>query len=144
VVDIHDGWFYWLTWVLTWVLPAAGLVLGIRAKDRPLIIVSLAMSIVTLATNKPYLGWERHTWDPMLLGVVLMAVALGLRRWLSSGPNAARYGFTAARIAAGRDPALTILSAAPIPIRPHTHAAPSAPSGFDGGRSGGAGGGGGF
>jgi hypothetical protein len=140
-----SGLFYWLTWVLTWVLPVAGLVLSLREKDRPLIIVSLAMAIVTLATNKPYLGWERQTWDPMLLGVVLVAVALGLRRWLSRGPDAARHGFTAARLVVGKDPVLAVLSAAPLPIKAHTHApAPTAPSGFDGGRSGGAGGGGSF
>ena len=140
-----SGWFYWLTWVLTWILPAVGLMLGISNKDRPLIIVSLAMAIVTLITNKPYLGWERHTWDPMLLGAALMAIALGLRRWLSGGRDAARYGFTATRIALGRDPVLAVLSAAPFPIKAHTHApAPPAPSGFDGGRSGGAGGGGSF
>jgi hypothetical protein len=140
-----SGWFYWLTWVLTWILPAVGLVLGISKKDRPLITVSLAMSILTLVTNKPYLGWERHTWDPMLLGVLLMAVALALRRWLSRGPDAARYGFTATRIVAEKDPVLSVLSAAPLPIRTHTHAAASPPpTGFDGGRSGGAGGGGSF
>jgi len=140
-----SGWFYWLTWVLTWILPAVGLVLGIGNKDRPLIIVSLAMAIVTLITNKPYLGWERHTWDPMLLGAALMAIALGLRRWLSGGRDAARYGFTATRIVVGRDPVLAVLSAAPFPIKAHTHAPPPpAPSGFDGGRSGGAGGGGSF
>jgi hypothetical protein len=120
-------------------------VLGIREKDRPLLIVSVATAILTLVTNKPYLGWERHTWDPMLLGVALMAIALGLRRWLSSGPNAARHGFTATRIVVGTDPLLSVLSAAPLPMKAHTQApAPPAPSGFDGGRSGGAGSGGSF
>jgi hypothetical protein len=143
--DVLSGTFYWLTWVLTWVLPVAGLVVSLREKDRPLITVSLAMAIVTLATNKPYLGWERKPWDPMLLGVLLIAVALGLRRWLSRGPGSARHGFTAAKLVVGKDPVLAVLSAAPIPIQAHTHApAPTAPSGFDGGRSGGAGSGGSF
>jgi len=143
--DVFSGVFYWLTWVLTWALSVAGLTVSLREKDRPLIIVSLAMAILTLVTNKPYLGWQRQTWDPMLLGVLLIAVALGLRRWLSRGPDAARHGFTAARLIVGKDPVLAVLSAAPIPIKAHTHApAPTAPSGFDGGRSGGAGGGGSF
>jgi hypothetical protein len=142
--EVHGG-FYWLTWVLTWILPAAGLVLGVRDKDRPLLMVSVAMAIVTLVTNKPYLGWERHTWDPMLLGVLLIAVAVVLRRWLSTGADGARYGFTAARIFREKDSVLTLLSAAPFPVKPHAHApAPTPPSGFDGGRSGGAGGGAGF
>jgi hypothetical protein len=143
--DVVSGWFYWLTWVLTWVLPVVGMALGIRIKDRPLIVVGLAMSILTLASNKPYLGWERHTWAPMLLGVALMAVALGIRRWLSRGPNSARSGFTAARIVVGKDSVLSVLGAAPLPIEAHTHAAaPPASTGFDSGRSGGAGGGGSF
>jgi hypothetical protein len=140
-----DGWFYWFTWVMTWVLPAGGLAMSIRDKDRPLLVVSLAMAIVTLVTNKPYLGWTRHTWDPMLLGVALIAVALVVRRWLSSGPDGARYGFTARRIVKGKDPMLAVLSAAPFPVQPHTPpAAPPPTAGFDGGRSGGAGAGGSF
>ena len=141
-----DGWFYWATWVITWVLPLVGLVPSIRDKDRPLLVVSIATLIVSMVTNKPYLGWPRHEWDPMLLGVVLMGVALALRRWLSSGPGAARYGFTATRILRGDDPLLTVLSAAPFPVRARTPAARPhpAPDGFDGGRSGGAGGGSSF
>ena len=143
--DRAGGWFYWCTWIMTWLLPSVGLFLGVRDKDRPLLIVSVAMAIGTLVSNKPYLGWTRYTWDPMLLGVLLIAVAVALRRWLSSGPEGARYGFTAARIFRDKDSALTLLSAAPFPVKPHIPApAPTAPSGFDGGRSGGAGGGGSF
>ena len=29
-------------------------------------------AILTLITNKPYLGWQGHTWDPMLLGALLI------------------------------------------------------------------------
>ena len=143
--DRAGGWFYWCTWIMTWLLPAVGLFLAVRDKDRPLLIVSVAMAIGTLISNKPYLGWTRHEWDPMLLGVLLVAVAVALRRWLSNGPDGARYGFTAARIFRDKDSALTLLSAAPFPVKPHIHApAPTPPSGFDGGRSGGAGGGGSF
>ena len=145
VGDRAGGWFYWCTWIVTWLLPTVGLFLGMRHKDRPLLIVSVAMAIGTLVSNKPYLGWTRHEWDPMLLGVLLIAVAVALRRWLSNGPDGVRYGFTAARIFRDKDSALTLLSAAPFPVKPHIHApAPTAPSGFDGGRSGGAGGGGSF
>jgi hypothetical protein len=145
VGDRAGGWFYWSTWIATWLLPAVGLFLGVRDKDRPLLIVSVAMAIVTLVSNKPYLGWTRHAWDPMLLGALLIAVAVSLRRWLSTGADGARHGFTAARIFREKDSALTLLSAAPFPVKPHVHApAPTAPSGFDGGRSGGAGGGAGF
>ena len=142
-VHAHD-WFYWGTWMLTWVLPITGLVLSIRDKDRPLLVVSVVMTVLSLVTNKPYLEWPRHTWDPMLLGVLLIGIALAMRRWLSSGPDGVRHGFTAAQILRKDDPLLTVLSAAPISVTPHAHAPAPAPSGFDGGRSGGAGGGGSF
>jgi hypothetical protein len=138
-----DRWFYWTTWVVTWVLPVSGLVLSIRDKDRPLLIVSLAMAVGTLITNKLYLGWARHSWDPMLLGILLMSVALALRRWLASGQDGARHGFTVAPIRRSKDSLLTVLSAAPIPVGTHEAPAP-AQSGFEGGRSGGGGAGGSF
>ena len=145
VGDRPGGWFYWWTWIMTWLLPTVGLFLSVRDKDRPLLMVSVAMTIGTLVSNKPYLGWTRHEWDPMLLGVLLIAVAVALRRWLSRGPEGAQYGFTAARIFRDKDSALTLWSAAPFPVKPHIHPpAPTPPSGFDGGRSGGAGGGGSF
>jgi hypothetical protein len=149
------GVFYWFTYVMIWVLPIAGLRWGIREKDRELIVVSIVMTLVTLVTNKPYLGWPRNSWDPILLGLFLMAVTLALRRWLSSGPDGARAGFTATRVL-GKDSArlTTILNAASTAFQPnapasHVDPPPASrvdppPSGFDGGRSGGAGGGAAF
>jgi hypothetical protein len=90
--------FYWATWVLIWCLPPAVLVRGVRRKDRFIIIVGGLLAILTLATNKPYLGWQRHSWDPMLLGVVLIAGALLIRRWLAHGREGIRHGFTAERL----------------------------------------------
>jgi hypothetical protein len=40
----------------------------------------------------PYLGWQRHTWDPMLLGALLIGVALFMRRWVADGPGGIRHG----------------------------------------------------
>ena len=90
--------FYWATWVLIWCLPPAILVRGVRRKDRFVIAAGAIAAILTLVTNKPYLGWQRHTWDPMLLGALLISVALFLRRWLSRGPGGIRHGFTAQRL----------------------------------------------
>ena len=70
MVGAHRGMFYWFTYVVTWVLPLVGLRLGVREKDRALMDVSLVMALVTLLTNKPYLGWPRQTWDPIVLGVL--------------------------------------------------------------------------
>ncbi len=60
--------FYWFTYAMIWILPAAGLWLSIRDRDRPLLDVSLVMALATLLTNKPYLGVARRPWDPILLG----------------------------------------------------------------------------
>src|SRR5208282_2193018 len=59
-------------------------------------------AVLTMVTNKPYLGWQRHTWDPMLLGALLIGAALFIRRWLAKGPGGIRSGFTAQRLS-GKD-----------------------------------------
>jgi len=92
--------FYWATWVLIWCLPPVVLARGLRLKDRFIIGVGVIVAILTLATNKPYLGWPRHTWDPMLLGALLIGVALFTRRWLAGEPDGIRHGFTARRLSA--------------------------------------------
>ncbi|MEO8099059.1 MAG: hypothetical protein ABI811_15255 [Acidobacteriota bacterium] len=94
--------FYWASWVLTWCLPPAILARGVRQKDRFVIAVGAIAAVLTLATNKSYLGWPRHTWDPMLLGALLIGVALLLRRWLARGAGGIRQGFTAQRLS-GKD-----------------------------------------
>jgi len=94
--------FYWATWVLIWCLPPIVLVRGIRQKDRFVVAVGAIIAILTFVSNKPYLGWQRHTWDPMLMGILLTGVAVFTRRWLARGPGGIRHGFTAARLS-GRD-----------------------------------------
>jgi len=94
--------FYWTTWVLTWCLPPVVLTRGLRLKDRFVIAVGVIAAILTLATNKPYLGWTRNTWDPMLLGALLIGVAVYIRRWLARAPDGIRHGFTAQRLS-GKD-----------------------------------------
>lgn len=140
-----SGWFYWFTYITTWILPIAGLRLGLRDRDRDLIDISLVLMLVTLITNKPYLGWTQHAWDPIVLGILLIGVAITARRWLESGPSRERRGFTAQRILDKDRTARSMLgmasAALPAPGGASTHAEPSAPQ-FDGGRSGGAGGGG--
>ena len=94
--------FYWATWVLIWCLPPVVLARGLGRKDRFVIAAGGIAAVLTLATNKPYLGWQRQTWDPMLLGALLIGVALFVRRWLASGPGGIRRGFTAQRLS-GKD-----------------------------------------
>jgi hypothetical protein len=94
--------FYWATWVLIWCLPPTVLVRGVRQKDRFVIATGAIVAILTSVTNNPYLGWQRHTWDPIILGAFLMGVALFIRRWLAGGDGGIRHGFTAQRLS-GKD-----------------------------------------
>ena len=94
--------FYWATWVLIWCLPPIVLARGVRQKDRFVIAAGAIVAILTLVSNKPYLGWQRHTWDPMVMGILLTGVALFIQRWLAGGPGGIRHGFTASRLS-GKD-----------------------------------------
>ena len=130
-------------------LPLAGLAVAVREKDRELLDVGLAIALVTLLTNKPYLGWPRHTWDPIVLGLVLIAIAIAIavRRWLASGPDGERDGFTSSRLLEKDRAVLSLVGTAssliaqPGADRPRTDAPEPA---FRGGRSGGGGGSGNF
>lgn len=154
--DLLDSWwrssppttqfsrpFYWTTWALTWCLPPVMLARGLRWKDRWVIGVGGITAVLTLVTNKPYLGWQRHTWDPMLLGALLIGVALAIQRWLGKAPGGIRRGFTAQRLS-GKDKrwmsvgvtaiglvAPDIVTPSPQPGSPEPH--------FGGGDSGGGG-----
>lgn len=132
--------FFLATYAAIWILPVAGLVIGIRGRDRLLISVNIVTALLTLATNKMYLGWERHTWDPILLGLLLTGTAVGLRRWLSAGPGGERAGFTPRPILSSEKASLSILTTvagAAQPAGPHA----AAPEKFEtgGGSSGGGG-----
>ena len=140
--------FYWTTWALIWCLPPIVLVRGVRQKDHFVVAVGAIVAVLTLVSNKPYLGWPRHTWDPMLLGILLTGVALFIRRWLARGPGGIRGGFTAARLS-GKDKQWLNASSAvlglvtPQSITPSPQTT-SADIRFGGGASGGGGAGGDF
>ncbi|MGA7686089.1 MAG: hypothetical protein WCC32_06285 [Terriglobales bacterium] len=139
--------FYWGTWVLIWCLPPIILARGIRQKDRFVIAVGGIVTLLTFVSNKPYLGWPRHSWDPMLLGILLTGVAVFLRRWLARGPGGIRHGFTAARLS-GKDKqwinvGATLLGPLPQSITPVPQTG-GQDFRFGGGQTGGGGAGGDF
>jgi hypothetical protein len=134
--------FYWATWVLIWCLPPLVLTRGVQRKDRSVIVAGTITAILTLASNKPYLGWPRHTWDPMLLGILLAGVGWLLQRWLARGPSGIRCGFTAERLGNDRH-WMNIGSSVFGLLSPHSISPEPQPSGpdvrFGGGHSGGGG-----
>ena len=137
------GPFYWTTWVLIWCLPPLILARGVRQKDRLIIAVGAITTVLTLVTNKPYLGWQRHTWDPILLGIALTGISLFLRRWLALGPGGVRHGFTAARLSGKDKHAMSVGSAVLGLITPQSITPTPQPTNpdfrFGGGGSGGGG-----
>lgn len=138
--------FYWATYVLTWILPIAGLSFAIRDRHRWMLDLNIVMLIVTLSTNKPYLGIAQKPWDPIVFGVMLIVVSLGLRRWIASGANASRHGFVAHRLLESEKAKLALAGKATVlmPGAPQPSAHQPPPSMLGGGRSGGAGASGNF
>jgi hypothetical protein len=138
--------FYWITYLLTWLMPAAGLWIAIHDRHRMLLDVNIVMAIVTLMTNKAYLGTPRQPYDPVAFGALLIAVAMVLRRWLASGPDGSRGGYVAERLVESEKERLGIVGTWSVVhqqsvAEPVT--APEPPLG-GGGRSGGAGASGNF
>ena len=135
--------FFFATYAAIWILPVIGLAIGIRERHRMMIWANLVAALLTLATNKLYLGWERHPWDPILLGLLLAGIAVAVRRWLSAGPGGERSGFTPRRLLISDREKLTIVStvagaAQPAATQPTSTSAPPSFEG-GGGSSGGAG-----
>ncbi|MGC4083996.1 MAG: hypothetical protein QM736_18275 [Vicinamibacterales bacterium] len=140
-------WFHWSSYVVTWLLPLASLRVSLRDRDRLLRRVSLAALLITIVTNKTYLGWVRQPWDPMLLGALLAAVAIATRRWLLSGEGGERAGYTPRRLTESEAGVMQMVALASVatPSAPSpAPARPADPSVDAGGRSGGAGGGSAF
>jgi hypothetical protein len=137
--------FYWATYAAIWLMPPIGLALALRDKHRPMIWAGLLVAIGTLLTNKAYLGWEPHTWDPILLGVLLGGSAIAIRRWLIAGAGGHRFGFVAQPLVASVDKdrlgVLSSLAVAAQPFAARTRTETPAFEAGRGGRSGGAGGG---
>lgn len=138
--------FYWATYAIIWIVPAGGLFFAIRDRHRPMLDANILLALVTLMSNKPYLGKQPQPYDPILFGIMLIAIAIGVRRWLAAGPAGSRNGVVAHRLLASEKARIAMAGSATAfaPGAPgHTHTDPG-PSIGGGGRSGGAGASGGF
>jgi hypothetical protein len=142
----YDGWFYWATYAMMWILPICGLAMSLRNKERELLDVNVVLGLVTIAINKSYLHLVRRPWDPILFGIFMIGGAVIVRRWLAGGADGQRHGYTPVRLLASDSRALAALGTASALLQPHLPApapAKSEPQ-FGGGRSGGAGASGSF
>jgi hypothetical protein len=86
---------WWLSVVATALVPVVLLVLGIRSRRYPLLLVGAGTAVASLVT----LRWYVHLaplWVVITAsGAALVGLVLGLRRWLDAGPGKERGGFTA-------------------------------------------------
>jgi hypothetical protein len=142
-LSVPDGYrtVHWIAYAGTWLLPVAGLTLAIRDRQRWMLDVNIAMAILTLLSNKAYLGVPRQPWDPILFGLLLIGVALGLKAWLGSGRGGSRRGFIASPLLASERERLGAAGSASalVPGAPGPRVAAADPGIGGGGESGGAG-----
>ena len=134
--------FYWLTYVGTWLMPAVGLWIAVRERHRALLDVSVVMALVTMTTNKPYLGAVQKPWDPIVFGIFLIGVAIGVRRWLAAGVDGSRHGFVPRRMLESERERVGLVATVSVVHQGPVNEAPKAPQEpaiGGGGRSGGAG-----
>jgi len=141
LLSAPDGYdaVYWTTYVIIWIMPFAGLFIAIRDRDRAMLNVNIVLLIVTMLSNKPYLGAAPQPWDPILFGLLLIGGAVGMRRWLSSGPGATRAGFVADRMLVSEQELLSFAGNATVLAPGAPPAPPQESTTFGGGASGGAG-----
>jgi hypothetical protein len=134
---------YWISYVLTFLVPAVGLCFAIKARKWPLMNVAAITLALSLATNKDYLGLTHYAWDPIIFGLILVLGAVLIIRWLAKGPNQERYGFTAESILKPEQYGLNLaeIGAAALPgfTTATGETAPESPSPLEGGQSGGGG-----
>lgn len=139
--SVETGPLYWISYVLIWMLPPAGLALAVRERHRPMLDLNIVLLIMTMMSNKAYLGAAQKPWDPIIFGALLIAVGFGLRRWLSSGDGGARHGLVAYRLLASERDRLAAAGDVSV-MQPSLHppqVVETPQPGFGGGRSGGAG-----
>jgi len=133
---------YWTSYVLTFFIPGVGLFHGLKARRRAFIIAGAMAAVVTLSTNKDYLGMKHYAWDPAILGVALVLGALAVIRWFSRGEGKARHGMTAENLLIRENHGIDLdaLGAVMVPgFIDSNQPPPQSLSPFEGGESGGGG-----
>jgi hypothetical protein len=89
-----DAWIA-AAYVGTLLAPIAFWALALRRRQRELLWLALAVTGASAWTIASRFDWLPGWLGLMLGGLVLLGAVFALRRWLASGPNGERHGFTA-------------------------------------------------
>jgi hypothetical protein len=84
-----------LSMAATALVPVVYLAIGLRSRRYVFLLLGLGTGVASLATLRYYVHLAPLWVILTLSGVVLVAVALVLRRYLDSGPGRERHGYTA-------------------------------------------------
>lgn len=82
------------TMAAIFVIPLVWLAWGARDRSRTILWAGGIGLLVAQCSIKPYLGLKRNAWDPAVLGLELMILALALKRWLDAGPDGRRGAYS--------------------------------------------------
>jgi hypothetical protein len=135
-------YIYWGSYILTFLIPIAGICWGFKSRKRFIINISLVAAFLTLSTNKDYLGLKHNAWDPAIMGIMLILISVFVTRWLSKGLNKRKYGLTAENILKRESHGINLvdIGAALTPgFIASQQPAPPTDKFFEGGKSGGGG-----
>jgi hypothetical protein len=125
-------------------IPLAWLAWGARDRSRTILWAGAIGLLVAQCSVKPYLGLTRNAWDPAVLGLELMILALVLKRWLDAGPGERRGAYSSEALGdPGPGAAAGLLASAVAASHSSPPAGPDRPKG-GGGSFGGGGASGGF
>lgn len=138
------GAFGLATFAAIFLIPLAWLAWGARERSRTILWAGAIGLLVAQCSIKPYLGIKRDPWDPAVLGLELVLLALALKRWLDAGPGGRRGAYSSEAFGdpgPGEASGLLVAAVAASPSSPP--AGPDRPKG-GGGSFGGGGASGGY
>lgn len=138
------GAFGLATFAAIFLIPLAWLAWGALDRSRTVLWAGAVGLLIAQCSVKPYLGLKRNAWDPAVLGLELMIVALVLKRWLDAGPGGRRGAYSSEALGdPGPGAAAGLLASAVAASHSSPPSGPDRPRG-GGGSFGGGGASGGF
>lgn len=133
-----SGTFGLATFAAIFLIPLVWLAWGALDRSRTILWAGAIGLLVAQCSIKPYLGLKRNAWDPAVLGLELMIIALVLKRWLDAGPNGRRGAYSSEALGdPGPGAAAGLLAAAVAASSSSPPAGPDRPKGGGGSFGGG-------